>query len=139
MTKKTKQVKHRNTATVERTVQQILSDKDFTFAAVPLLVYEDEIGPIMLYPSVRELMEEADIVYPDEAITDAMEVGKLYDWGVANIYEDFHAFCWIVKVGVDFTHLFTTDEEPDNEHTACLVIPHDKLLEWTRTEPKETI
>lgn len=139
MTKKTRKVKHHTTATVEQTVQDILSDAGFTFAVVPLLVYEDSVGPVMLYPTVKELMEEADIVYPDDAIIENMEVGKLYNWGIANLYEDFHAFCWIVKVAVDFKRLFTTDDEPDNEHAACLVIPHDKLLEWTRTEPKETI
>lgn len=139
MTKKTKRIRNKRTDAVETTAQTMIAKPGgCLLTVVPLLVYEDEIGPIMLYPTVRELLEEADIVYPSEALTDAMEVGKLYSWGISNLYEDFDALCWIVKVCVDNDKLFTTDDEPDNEHTACLVIPADKLLDWAGTEPKES-
>ena len=139
MTKKTKKVRNKRTNTVEKSVKIMTANTGCLFTIVPLLVHEDKIGPVMLYPTVHELLEEADIVYPDESITDAMEVGKLYGWGISNLYEHFDALCWIVKVAVDTTKLFTTEEEPDHEHTACLVIPADKLLEWASTEPKETL
>ena len=139
MTKKTKRVRNKRTDAVEHSVQLIVSDTGCLFTIVPLLVYGDEIGPVMLYPTVMELMEESDIVYPDDAITDSMEVGKLYSWGISNLHENFDALCWLVKVCVDTEKLFTTDHEPDHEHTACLVIPTDKLLDWASTEPKEHI
>ena len=140
MTKKTKRVRNKRTDTVEQSAKAIVSDHGgCLFTIIPLLVHDDQLGPIMLLPMVHELLEEADIVYPDQAITDNMEVGKLYQWGVSNLYENFDAACWIVKVAVDPVKLFATDEEPDLEHTACLVIPADKLLDWASTEPKETL
>ena len=138
MTKKTKKVRNKRTDAVAKSAKVMVSDTGCLFTIVPLLVHEDDLGPIMLYPTVRELLEEADIVYPAESLTDLMETGRLYSWGVSNLYEDFDALCWIVKVCVDTEKLFTTDE-PDHEHTACLVIPADKLLDWASAEPKETI
>ena len=138
MTKKTKRVRNKRTDTVEQTAKGIVADAGCLFHVVPLLVYNDDVGPVTLLPTVRELLEEADIVYPDPALTDAMEVGRLYSWGISNLYENFDALCWIVKVCVDTENLFNTNDEPDHEHTACLVIPADKLLDWANTEPKET-
>lgn len=109
---------------------------EYPFAVIPLLVFEDSIGPIMLYPTVKELLEEADIIFPEEELTKHLITGKLYEYGMCNMAENFQAACYLVKVGINKEELFTTDDDFDYEHTACLVFPADMILEWTRTEPK---
>lgn len=134
MTKQTKKVKNKKVQRIEITLERLLDANDrLSYTILPIPVYDDELGPFMLMPTVRELLEDADMVFPDEALTACMEVGKLYKYGISNLAEDFHAACYIVKLGIDDSKVL--DPFNDLDDSLCLVIPCDKLIEWAKSEP----
>ena len=134
MTKKTKKVKHAKAVRMEKAIASMLnSNNQLSYTIIAIPVYEEELGPFMIMPTVKELLEEADMVFPDEAITAGMETGRLYKYGIANLAEDFHAACYIVKLGIDDNRVLSTIDDLDDE--MCLVIPADKIVEWAKTEP----
>ena len=134
MTKKTKKVKHAKAARMEKAIADMLnSNNQLSYTIIAIPVYEEELGPFMIMPTVKELLEEADMVFPDEAITAGMEAGRLYKYGIANLAEDFHAACYIVKLGIDANKVLDPFDALDDE--VCLVIPADKIVEWAKTEP----
>ncbi len=103
---------------------------DLAMHQLSINLYSDTLGPVLIKPTIGEFIAFTDMVFPDKLITDHMETGYIYEYGVANMVEEFHTACYLVKLYVDKTTLPTADIDADDEHTACFVIPAETMLAW---------
>ncbi len=102
---------------------------------ITLKLHEDELGEFEVEADLVDFLECTDMISMDKEITKHMEVGKIYNYGIGNMAENYSEACWLVRVGIDKEHLFTTaSSEPES---TCIVIPADKLVEWTKPKTKE--
>ena len=101
---------------------------------IRIKLHSEKTGSFTIYPTIKELFDLADVVFPDEKLVATMETGYLYDWGVANNYPDPDCCSFLVKLYMDPDTPPTSKIEPDYEYAVCFVIPSNLIMYWTQTK-----
>ena len=98
---------------------------------IRIKLHSEKTGNFTIYPTINELFDLTDVVFPDEKLVATMETGYLYDYGISSLAIGMESVSFLVKLYMDRDTPPTSKREPDHEHAVCLVIPSDILLSWT--------